>query len=346
MKTPVSILIPVRNEAGNLPRALASVTWADEVFVVDSDSTDGTQEIARRAGATVVQFKFNGVWPKKKNWALENLPFRNDWVFILDADEVLPPGAGEELADLVANDGRGCVAYWINRRFMFMGAWLRHAYYPNWNLRFFRHRLGRYEQMVAGDTASGDNEVHEHVIASGPTGRLRIEMDHYAFPSVGVFIDKHNRYSNWEARLQVQEEDGHRLAGAPQAWRIRFARHLKRFSRRLPFRPTLRFLYVYVLQGGFLDGRAGYYFARLHGVYELLSVAKACELRRLAQAAPVKTDPATARPAGNARSVSVATHGCRGYPGSVYPAEGGNPDARSAGCPDCEPVENAIFWRR
>lgn len=282
MKIPVSILMPIRNEASNLPRALAAVAWADEVFVVDSQSTDGSPEIARAAGATVVQFHFNGVWPKKKNWALDHLPFRNEWVFILDADEVLPPDTGEELAAAIASGD--CDGYWINRRFMFMGVWLAHAYYPNWNLRFFRHRLGRYEQMVRGATGSGDNEVHEHVVVSGSTGRLRSEMDHYAFPSIDVFIEKHNRYSNWEAQLQLEggldHGGGTRLQASGVSWR----RRLKRLAQHLPFRPMLRFLYVYLWQRGFLDGRAGYYFARLHGIYEFLSVTKARELRDRLQA--------------------------------------------------------------
>jgi len=283
VKVPVSILIPIRNEADNLPRALAAVAWAGEIFVVDSGSTDGSAAIAQAAGATVVQFQFNGTWPKKKNWALDHLPFRHEWVFILDADEVLPPETAGELAEIIAADGRGCDGYWINRRFMFMGRWLRHAYYPNWNLRFFRHRLGRYERLVQGPTASGDNEVHEHIIVQGPTGRLRAEMDHYAFPSVAVFVEKHNRYSNWEARLQV-EGLAHSAAAGLQSPRTRFSRRLKALALRLPFRPLLRFLYVYIVQGGFLDGRAGYYFARLHGVYELMALTKAHELRLAARA--------------------------------------------------------------
>lgn len=280
MKIPVSVIIPIRNEAHNLPRCLASVAWADEIFVVDSASTDGSQKIASEAGAKVVQFNFNGSWPKKKNWSLDNLPFRNDWVFILDADETLPAGAPYELARIVTEDDHGCAGYWINRRFMFMGQWLKHAYYPNWNLRFFRHRLGRYEQIVQGETDSGDNEVHEHIIIQGKVGWLRSEMDHYAFPTIGVFVEKHNRYSNWEARLQLQgvrRNDTQQL----QSWRIRSKRLIKQFTQRLPFRPTLRFLYVYLWQGGIWDGRAGYYFARLHGIYEFLSVAKAVELRRM-----------------------------------------------------------------
>ena len=104
-KVPVSILIPIKNEAGNLPRCLDSVRWAAEIFVVDSASTDGSQAIAERRGAQVVQFAFNGTWPKKKNWALENLPLRNEWVFILDADEVLPNEAEAEFRTALANAG-------------------------------------------------------------------------------------------------------------------------------------------------------------------------------------------------------------------------------------------------
>jgi glycosyltransferase involved in cell wall biosynthesis len=275
---PVSVIVPIKNEAGNLPRCLKSVSWADEIFVVDSQSVDGSIAIAEEHGARVVQFHFNGTWPKKKNWALENLPFRNEWVFILDADEVLPPEAETEFRQAIADAGE-LAGYWINRRFMFMGKWLRHAYYPNWNLRLFRHSLGRYEKLTEADTQSGDNEVHEHVIVPGPTGRLGCEMDHYAFPTVEVFVEKHNRYSNWEARVSAER----RLAGTDaqiSSSVVGRRRRLKQFSQRLPFRPLLRFLYVYLWQKGFLDGREGYYFARLHSFYEFLSVAKTAELIR------------------------------------------------------------------
>lgn len=277
-KIPVSVLIPIKNEVKNLSRCLSSVTWADEVFVVDSASTDGSQALAEQFGANVVQFTFNGIWPKKKNWALENLPFRNEWVFILDADEVLPDGTGDEFGEIIAHDGYGKTGYWINRRFMFMGKWLRHAYYPNWNLRLFKHKLGRYERLVMGATGSGDNEVHEHIIVQGESGHLKSEMDHYAFPSVDVFVEKHNRYSNWEAALDAQtskHEDAHL-----QSSEVKFRRKLKQWVRRMPFRPLLRFIYVYFFQMGFLDGREGYYFARLHGFYEFLSVAKSYELKK------------------------------------------------------------------
>jgi glycosyltransferase involved in cell wall biosynthesis len=278
---PLSVVVPIKNEAANLPRCLASIRWADEVFVVDSQSTDGSQQIAQDYGAEVIQFEFNGTWPKKKNWALENLLFRNEWVLILDADEVLPVEAEAEFREAIANAG-SIAGYWINRRFMFLGRWLRHAYYPNWNLRLFRHLLGRYEKLTSVETASGDNEVHEHVVVQGPTRRLRTEMDHYAFPSVEVFIEKHNRYSNWEARVALAAEDA--SAGSElQHVDVAKRRRLKRLAQQLPFRPWLRFLYVYLWQGGFLDGREGYYFARLHGFYEFLSVVKARELKRSCQ---------------------------------------------------------------
>jgi len=296
---PVSILMPIKNEEQNLPRALGSVAWADEIFVVDSASTDGSGEVARSFDAQVVQFKMQGTWPKKKNWALENLPFKHEWVFILDADEVLPPEAEDEFREIVSREQSDVVGYLINRRFMFMGVWLKHAYYPNWNLRLFKHRLGRYEKLTDAATGSGDNEVHEHVIVEGATGRLKCEMDHFAFPSIEVFVEKHNRYSNWEACVAM---DRYAQCGADAArWKERLSvackdpfslrvkmgvrRQLKHWSVALPCRSFLRFLYVYLWQRGFLDGEPGYYFARMHGVYELLCVAKTRELKRRFNAA-------------------------------------------------------------
>lgn len=277
-RVPVSVIVPIKNEAMNLARCLSSVAWADEIFVVDSQSTDSSTHVAQEHGAQVVQFHFSGTWPKKKNWALQNLPFRNEWVFILDADEVLPPEAREEFARVIASPG-DVVGFWINRRFMFMGRWLRHSYYPNWNLRLFRHALGRYEKLTDADTRSGDNEVHEHVIVQGRTGSLRCEIDHYAFPSIEVFVEKHNRYSNWEAQVSADRLLSRRAVQI-QSGPVGRRRKLKQFSQHLPCRPLLRFLYVYLWQKGFLDGREGYYFARLHAFYEFLSLAKTHELTR------------------------------------------------------------------
>jgi glycosyltransferase involved in cell wall biosynthesis len=278
MSVPVSILIPTRNEAPNLTRCLRSVEWASEIYVVDSKSTDATCQIAERFGASVVQFEYKDGWPKKKNWALAHLPFQNEWVLILDADEVLCEGGREEIDGLL-NSQSEITGYWINRRFMFLGKWLKHAYYPNWNLRLFKHSLGRFERLIEGETNSGDVEIHEHILVKGATGRLKTEVEHYAFPSVESFIEKHNRYSNWESQFEW-ELKSKGPASMLQDRRVSFRRRLKLLSRKLPMRPLLRFCYIYFVQRGFLDGIEGYYFAQLHACYEWMSLVKSFELRR------------------------------------------------------------------
>lgn len=279
-RCPISILIPARNEADNLPACLASCAFAAEVVVVDSGSSDRTREIAVAAGARVVDFRWDGRFPKKKNWALAEIPWRHEWVFILDADERITPELAAELARTVADPA--CDGYYVNRRFWFLDGWLLHCgYYPSWNLRFFRHRLGRYEEFAgASDTRSGDNEVHEHVLLTGRAGRLRHEMEHFAFPTIDVWVEKHNRYSNWEARLLASPAGARAAARAELDPVLARRRRLKQWAARLPFRPTLRFVYHYVLRAGFLDGYRGFVFCRLMAFYEFLSVAKAKELRR------------------------------------------------------------------
>jgi len=273
----VSLIVPCKNEETNLGRCLSSVKWINEVFIIDSQSTDSTSSIVKNYGANLVQFEYSGGWPKKKNWALENLAFSNDWVLILDADECLPPEAEKEINKIVCDPNPEHDGYWINRRYFFLGKALKHAYFPNWNLRLFKHKLGRYEKITDVDTHSGDNEVHEHVVVQGSTGKLKSIMDHHAFPTIESFVEKHNRYSNWEAIVESSTEDNEESLQHSQ---VKGKRRLRRLFRKLPFRPTLRFLYVYLWQGGFLDGWPGYVFARLHGQYEFLSVVKARERSR------------------------------------------------------------------
>jgi glycosyltransferase involved in cell wall biosynthesis len=282
-RCPISVLIPTRNERGHIGACIASARFADEIVIVDSGSTDGTPDLARAAGATVVDFRWDGQFPKKKNWALANISWRHEWVFILDADERITPALAAELRRVAAApeaDG-----YYVNRCFWFLDGWLRHCgYYPSWNLRFFRHALGRYEQLPGlAETGSGDNEVHEHVVLPGHAARLQAELEHYAFPTIEIWIEKHNRYSNWEARLL--NTPGQTTTAAADALTPELARKrwLKRLARRLPFRPLLRFGYHYVLKLGFLDGYRGYVFCRLMAFYEFLSAAKARELRRPAR---------------------------------------------------------------
>jgi glycosyltransferase involved in cell wall biosynthesis len=283
---PLSILIPTRNEAANLAACLASARFADEIVVVDSGSTDGTVEMARAAQARVVDFRWDGHFPKKKNWALANIDWKHEWVFILDADERITPECARELQELlIAPD---CDGYYVNRRFWFIDGWLRHCgYYPSWNLRLFKHRLGRYEQFPGvEDTQSGDNEVHEHVQLAGRTGWLRGELEHYAFPTISVWVEKHNRYSNWEAQLLRSATDREATARTGLAPQLARKRRLKNLARRLPFRPTLRFFYHYVWRAGFLDGYRGYIFCRLMAFYEFLGMAKAHELARASRPRP------------------------------------------------------------
>lgn len=286
MKAPVSILVPTLNEAANLDACLATCAFADQVVVVDSRSTDATREIALRHGAEIVEFTWDGRYPKKKNWALQHVAWRHEWVFILDADERIPPALAAEI-DAIARASLAPdspAAYFVNRRFRFMDGWLNHCgYYPSWNIRLLRHRLCRFEKITTvGDTRSGDNEVHEHVEAQGSVARLSAEMEHHAFPDIHTWVEKHNRYSNWEAEQQLAFE----AEGADPTPDDRLTpglarkRRLRQLTWRLPFRPLLRFLYHYVIRLGFLDGYRGFVFCRLMGVYEFLNATKTAELRR------------------------------------------------------------------
>lgn len=272
----ISVLIPTLNECQNIRDCLESVRWADERVVVDSGSTDGTPDLARAFGARVVNFAWNGRLPKKKNWALEHVTWKNEWVLILDADERITPALAGEITGLQRDpnvDG-----YFINRRFLFMGRWLRHCgYFPSWNLRLFRHRKARYESMHPAGTRSGDNEIHEHLMVAGKTCCLKHSMLHFAYPDIFTWMEKHNRYSNWEAEVEVRGRPGD-LPGSIGT-KLAHKRQLKNWSRRLPFRPMVRFLYSYVFKRGFLDGYEGYVFCRLLATYEMLSFFKAYEIR-------------------------------------------------------------------
>ncbi len=280
-RAPISVLIPAKNEAANLAACLASVAWCDDIVVVDSGSSDGTPDIARAAGARVVDFQWNGAFPKKKNWALAQVPWKHEWVFIIDADERSTPALEAAMRAALAQTRHP--GFYVNRRFWFLDGWLNHCgYFPSWNLRFFRHALGRYEQPPGGAAAgAGDNEVHEHVELQGPAGYLDGEMEHYAFPDIATWVEKHNRYSNWEARLQI-EDATHDAAGLDAG--LARKRRLRRLAWALPCRPLLRFLYHYVWRAGFLDGYRGFVFCRLMGWYEFLCAAKARELQRARRA--------------------------------------------------------------
>ncbi len=284
---PVSVIVPVKNEADNLRRCLPALAWADEVFVVDSQSTDDTAAVAAEFGAVVVQFHFNGSYPKKKNWALDQLPFSNEWVLIVDADEVVGAELAAEIAERIADDEAD--GYYLNSQYYFLGRQIRHCGYSScWNLRLFKHRLGRYERMPdhTGGRA-GDNEAHEHVELEGRVLRLRNVLEHHAYPTIAVWVEKHNRYAIWEAAMadRFLKEPIPPAIGRVQ----RFKRRLKKIAWRLPLRPVVRFVYAYFLRLGFLDGRPGLYFCGLLAFYDFLAVANRFEQRTVPQARDPRT---------------------------------------------------------
>ena len=282
-KIPVSVLIPAKNEELNLPACLESVARADEVFVVDSQSEDRSGEIAQSYGAKVVQFHFNGRWPKKKNWSLDNLTFRNEWVLIVDCDERITPELWAEIATAIENSNYS--GYYLNRKVFFLGKWIRYGgKYPDWNLRLFRHAQGRYENLKTEDIPNtGDNEVHEHVVLEGEVGYLKHDMLHVDFRDIYHWLERHNRYSNWEARvyynLLVGKDDSGTIGANLFGDAVQRKRFLKKIWVRLPFKPTLRFILFYFIRFGFLDGKAGYIYGRLLSQYEYQIGVKLYELR-------------------------------------------------------------------
>lgn len=275
----VSVFIPVKNEEENIADCLDSVRWADEVFVVDSQSADKTVTVAEQHGAKVHQFVFDGSCTKD-DWALENLPFRNEWILYIDADERVPPELAREITETVAA-GNALDGYYLNRRLIFMGSWVRHAgMYPSWSLRLFKHALGRYERVERKGPARRDSKVHEHLVLRGEAGYLRSDLLHRDLRDLYRYIERHNQYSDWDAevyqryRREPLRFDPH-LHGS-----LRIKRFLKRLWVRLPFRPLLRFLYMYIARAGFLDGAAGLHYCLLRAVHEYHISVKAKELQQ------------------------------------------------------------------
>jgi glycosyltransferase involved in cell wall biosynthesis len=207
---------------------------------------------------------------------LENVPWHHEWVLIIDADERITPELEREIREAICRTGVD--GFYLNRRFWFLDGWINHCgYFPSWNLRLFRHRLGRYEQIEIGnDIRSGDNEVHEHVLLSGRVEYLSTPMEHYPFPDIATFVEKHDRYSSWEAaaRTKMQRTHEKSLRAIPFGTGVERKRWLRNFATRAPFRPGLRFLYHYVWKQGFRDGYRGWVLCRLLARYERMIVSK------------------------------------------------------------------------
>src|SRR5579863_5572790 len=240
----LSVLVLTKDEEKNLPRCLASVAWARPVVVVDSFSTDATPAIAREWGSELVQHPFES-YARQRNWALETLRWRGDWILILDADEEIPPALRAEIEALLAADPPQA-GFYVNRRVYFMGKWIRHCgWYPNWNLRLFRKGRARYD----------DRPVHEHLGLEGPSGYLRTDLIHDNRKGFTAFLEKHNRYATLEAQARLaQERHGLQASLAelrnPAMRRRTLKRELWPF---VPAKPLAFFVYSYFLQRGFLD---------------------------------------------------------------------------------------------
>jgi glycosyltransferase involved in cell wall biosynthesis len=277
----VTVILPVKNEEKNLPDALASVAWADEVIVVDSHSTDRTSAVAEEAGAQVVQFDHVAGGPKKKAWALANLQPRNDWILLLDADERVPNALRREIEEAVTRGEKD--GYYLDRELWFMGRRLR-CFNPNWNMRLFRAGRGRMEDLELHDLPNtGDNEIHEHVTVAGATGYLRTPLRHDDYRGLTAWLDRHNKYATWEAHLYRKfrhEPIGVGPVGFLRLDPFRRKRVLRRVWVRLPFRPGIRFLVWYGGRRGFLDGREGFVFCVLMSWYEFIIGAKMRELEQ------------------------------------------------------------------
>jgi len=259
----VQILIPTLNEADHIAEAVANARQLGEVIVLDSLSTDGTQRLARDAGATVIEHAFES-YSAQKNWGLDHPALTAEWIFILDADERITPALREEIRTTIAKnpvaDG-----YYINRVLLFMGKEVRHGgLYPSWNLRLFRRGKARYEERT----------VHEHMVCNGPTDYLRAEMLHIRRETLAQYIAKHIRYADMESDEWVKLRLGQsRVAPAEKLFRdhLRYRQFLRREVWPLvPGRPLWRFLHMFVVRFGFLDGRAGWHLARLMMSYEYM----------------------------------------------------------------------------
>jgi len=276
---PVSVIVPTRNEEENIRPCLNSVAWADEVFVVDSNSRDRTADMAREMGAQVVPFTYDGGWPKKKNWALRNLPIRNEWVLILDADERVTAELRDEIGGAIRS--ADCDGFYIRWKFIFLGRWMKHSWNHGWMLRLIRRGRGEYEDLGMRDEGGWDTEVHENIVVSGKSRCLRSYLLHESEKDLSYWIAKQNDFSEWNAAIRLTHLK-EPLPPIRDSWSqdpLKRRRWLKAFYLRLPGKPLLMFLYLYIFRIGFLDGVAGFYFCALRAMHELNISAKIYERR-------------------------------------------------------------------
>ena len=281
-KLPITVLLAVKNEAINLPRCLAALGPATRVVVLDSHSTDATAEIARAHGAEVVQFDYHGGYPKKRQWALETLPIQTPWVFLLDADEVVPAALWAEMAQAVATEPVAD-AFMITKGFHFLGQPMRRGGFSHAAVLLFKTGKARFERLFDDGLDGLDMEIHERVVVDGRIGRIATPLIHEDFKGLEAYIARHNKYSTWEARLRYRYltsgQYGEatitpKLFGNPQERR----RAIKALIIRLPFEQWVWFGYHYFFRLGLLEGRAGLIASQIRASYIAQVRAKIFEL--------------------------------------------------------------------
>lgn len=261
----LTIVIPVKNEEKNLPQCLESVKDLSNVIVVDSGSTDLTCKIAADYGREVVQFRWDGHFPKKRNWILRNYKFKTPWVMFLDADERPGVEFWEEVERVLPTTK--CDVFVIYLHNWFLGRILRHGDIAR-KTAIVRVGEAEYEQIAEENWSELDMEIHEHLIAQGPCGKIKTPIDHYDKRGLKSYLAKHNEYSSWEVGRYLNILDRYKLT---------FRQKVKYRLIRCKFLPFAYFVYCYLIKRGFLDGAAGYHFAVLKACQFIHIQAKIAE---------------------------------------------------------------------
>lgn len=258
----VSVLIVAKDESLMISRCVKSALAVGPVFVVDSQSRDGTAEIAASRGAQVFPFEWDGQYPKKKQWALDNLPFPGRWVLLLDGDEIVSPRLAAEVRAVVQTS-RDTAAYDATLSYYFLGRQLRHGHLIRKRILFDRLQMAFPELDDLGVDNPMEIELHVQPVplipgGSAQIGDLRTPLIHDDREPLRHYFDRHNRYSDWEAYLRS-------CSGA--STQTPFRTRQGQVWARVPFKPLVFFLYAYVLRAGFLDGRAGFHYAVSQAFY-------------------------------------------------------------------------------
>jgi glycosyltransferase involved in cell wall biosynthesis len=265
----ISVLVLTFNEGVNLKACLESVKWSDDVVVFDSYSSDRTVDVALNFGARVIQRPWDN--EREQRTASLRLAFRYPWVYNPDADEVTPPELANEMRSVVADRSRPEVAYRVRFKHILMGRWLKHSsLYPTWVVRLFRPERLRFERTV-----------NLRYVVDGPVGSLMHHFEHYPFnKGLNAWIDKHNKYSWYEAQeaLRAQDQSWCSWRGIVTSDRVERRARLKALSMVLPCRPAFRFVYTYLMRGGFLDGRPGLIYCGLMAWYQWMIDLKMKEI--------------------------------------------------------------------